>query len=296
MSAPDDQKPSPYHGHDRTSASVSGESTGPSQPGFPEAPYIPKTEESAFKTHEGAQLIREEDDFQENERTSHVDVVHLHDEVIKETVAKNGGSIPITTPMLSLFGCVILWAGVYLGLYNGGFSAEQFSEKSGTANAGPVMPADPKVVGQKLFVANCAQCHQTTGLGVPGQFPPLVGSEWVIGNAPNRLTQIVFHGVQGPIRVKGQTFNSQMPAWGAQFNDEQIASILTYVRSEWGNSAPAISKEEVAAARKETLSRTDAWSEPELLQLPAGLSGDSKSGDSKSSDSKEATPAPQTKS
>ena len=91
--------------------------------------------------------------------------------------------------------------------YSGGFQGDVFTAEANYKPAGPTGPVDPIVAskgrGQKLFIANCAQCHQASGLGVAGQFPPLVGSEWVIGPAPKRLPQILLHGIQGVIHVKG---------------------------------------------------------------------------------------------
>ena len=125
--------------------------------------------------------------------------------------------------------------------------------------------------GQKVFTVNCVQCHQSSGLGQAGQFPPLVGSEWVVGDAPKRLQQILLHGIQGPIQVKGENYNNAMPAWNASLTDKQIAQVLTYVRTKLGgNSAQAITEEQMKAARQETADRTDPWSEAELKAIPAG--------------------------
>ena len=125
--------------------------------------------------------------------------------------------------------------------------------------------------GEKIFTANCALCHQVTGLGVAGQFPPLVGSEWVVGDAPKRLQQILLHGIQGKIHVKGGDYNNAMPAWNVTLTDKQIAQVLTYVRGKLGgNSAPMITEKEMDDARKLTVDRTDPWSEAELLAIPAG--------------------------
>lgn len=227
-------------------------------------------EQSAFSEFDGTFWPTEE--FEEAEHSARTDVGRLPDEVstTEEAKAARSGSNPVSLPLsvVALFGAVVLWAGLYLGLYSSGFSSTSFNYKPG-ASAGPPPKVDPRAVGQKLFAANCALCHQLTGMGIPGQFPPLVASEWVIGNAPNRLIQIVEHGLQGTVHVKSQAYNGQMPPWGPQFSDEQLASILTYIRSEWGNNAPAISKEEVAASRKQ-IQRSDPWTEHELLQIAEG--------------------------
>ncbi len=105
--------------------------------------------------------------------------------------------------------------------------------------------------GKKVFQQACQACHQGTGQGLPGAFPPLVGSEWVTG-PPQRPIAIVLHGLMGEIEVKGQKWNGVMAGLGAQLKDDQIAAVLTYVRNEWGNSASAVDASMVAAIRKET--------------------------------------------
>ena len=170
---------------------------------------------------------------------------------------------------------LLLWAGIYLGSYSGGFQGDVFTAEANYKPVGPTGPVDPVVAskgrGQKLFVANCAQCHQASGLGVAGQFPPLVGSEWVVGDAPKRLPQILLHGIQGAIHVKGAVYNNAMPAWDSVLKDNQIADILTYVRGELGgNAAGPITTQEMDDARSQTGARTDPWSEAELEKIPAG--------------------------
>ena len=108
----------------------------------------------------------------------------------------------------------------------------------------------------------CAACHQLTGLGIPAAFPPLAGSE-VVQGPPERVIAIVLHGLQGPITVKGATYNGVMAAW-SQLTDAQIAAIITYERSSWGNTAPAVTPDQVAAVRKATASRATAWTLAEL--------------------------------
>jgi mono/diheme cytochrome c family protein len=76
----------------------------------------------------------------------------------------------------------------------------------------------------------------------------------------------MLNGHQGPMSVKGGTYNGAMPAW-KQLNDEQIASILTYIRSDWGNNAPAIDTAFVAKVRAEHKDQTDPWTQSQLMQM-----------------------------
>jgi mono/diheme cytochrome c family protein len=116
--------------------------------------------------------------------------------------------------------------------------------------------------GKPLFQAICAACHQLTGRGLDGLAPPLLDSEWVLGPA-ERPIRIVLHGVRGNISVLGRVHTGDMPAFGA-LDDTQLASILTYVRREWGHMASPVSPEQVKKVREETKGHTDAWSPEEL--------------------------------
>ncbi len=117
--------------------------------------------------------------------------------------------------------------------------------------------------GKTLFSAVCAACHQTTGRGLDGLAPPLLDSEWVLGSA-ERTVRIVLHGVRGPITVLGRVHTGDMPAFGAALDDQQVSSILTYLRREWGHTASPVEPEQVAAIRAATRGHTDAWSAEEL--------------------------------
>ncbi|MEM8549708.1 MAG: cytochrome c, partial [Verrucomicrobiota bacterium] len=115
---------------------------------------------------------------------------------------------------------------------------------------------------------NCAACHQADGNGVSGAFPPLAGSQWVVGSE-ERLTKILLRGLQGPIVVMGNTYNGNMPSYGENgldWSDRDIHAITTYVRQEWGNGAPPVTEETVAAVRA-SITRPNEWTAPELLEL-----------------------------
>ncbi len=107
------------------------------------------------------------------------------------------------------------------------------------------------VVASAVYSMYCAACHQRDGKGDGSRFPPLNESEWVNGDK-NRLISVVLNGLSGPIKVKGQEYNDPMPAHGSFLSDDQIAEVLTYIRSSWGNTSDAVTKAEVAAMRKAT--------------------------------------------
>ena len=120
--------------------------------------------------------------------------------------------------------------------------------------------------GKNLFAGSCAACHQLHGMGMDGLAPPLVDSEWVLGSE-GRLTRILLHGLTGPIRVKGAGWYLDMPSMG-MFDDEQIASILTYIRRAWDHGGALVKAGSVKKVRAETARRQEAWSEKELMAIP----------------------------
>ncbi len=203
-----------------------------------------------------------------------MNVSQVHGSILRERAEPCDGYEPIPLWLITLFFGIIFWAGLYLAYFSGGFRADVFNPAqvawAGGGAAKDTGPIDPKVLGKRVFTQNCVVCHQTTGLGVPGQFPPLSGSEWVVGSdwhGDNHLVKIILLGLQGPIQVKGNTYNNAMPPWH-QLSDEQISAVLTYIRSEWGNEAPPISPEYVKAIRDATADRTEPWTQEALQAIP----------------------------
>jgi mono/diheme cytochrome c family protein len=119
--------------------------------------------------------------------------------------------------------------------------------------------------GKAMYELTCLACHQQHGMGQEGLAPPLVDSEWVSG-PPERLVRIVLHGMRGPITVKGQPFELDMPALGV-LDDEQIAGALTYIRREWGHTYSPVGPELVKKVRAETAEREAGWTQAELLKI-----------------------------
>lgn len=101
--------------------------------------------------------------------------------------------------------------------------------------------------GRTAYTQNCAACHQAQGQGIPSVFPPLAGSDFLNANKARAIGAVIA-GLQGPITVNGQPYNGVMPA--LRLDDHDVANILTYVYSEWGNSGQTVSDAEVQAARR----------------------------------------------
>ena len=182
---------------------------------------------------------------------------------------------PISLLLVLFVGGFFAWAGYYAQRFGGGYEPLIYNENAyGVAQAktNAAENIDPYVLGQRIFGNTCAKCHQPDGLGLPGQYPPLVGSEWVLAPGPARMIRIVLDAAQGPIQVKGATYNNVMTPWRESLNDQQIAAVITYVRTqkEWGHTASAVTPEEVAAIRLKTKPHAAAgpWTAEELGAVP----------------------------
>ncbi|HKQ39457.1 MAG TPA: c-type cytochrome [Verrucomicrobiae bacterium] len=119
--------------------------------------------------------------------------------------------------------------------------------------------------GKTVYEMACVPCHQPHGMGQEGLAPPLAQSEWIAG-PPQRLVRIILHGLRGPIKVKGQTYELDMPSL-AVLSDEQIAAVLTYVRREWNHGFSAVTPATVKQVREATAKREDAWTSADLLKV-----------------------------
>ena len=136
--------------------------------------------------------------------------------------------------------------GFYLGRYGGTFAPEAhvLEQPPGVVEAATTAPP----AGDVIYSSICLPCHQAGGVGMEGRYPPLAGSEWV-ARPPEVPARIVLFGLQGAIRVKGKTYVNEMPALGGQLADDEIAAVLTYVRSNFGNKAGPVTTDVVKAAR-----------------------------------------------
>jgi len=196
-------------------------------------------------------------------------VSRMHSPILRERTEPRDGYEPVPLWLVGLFGVLVFWGGWYLSEYSGGWSNDVLNPHPSArypAAVGDQGPPDPMVVGKKLFTAHCVSCHQQGGQGVPGQYPPLAGSDWVTG-APQRLKRILLHGLEGPVTIKGETYNGNMPAFAAKLKDDHLAAVLTYIRASWDNAAEAIEPASVAATRQATAARTKAWTESELKAI-----------------------------
>jgi glucose/arabinose dehydrogenase/mono/diheme cytochrome c family protein len=101
--------------------------------------------------------------------------------------------------------------------------------------------------GKQVYDMYCMVCHMSNGKGAPGMNPPLIDTEYVLGDK-ERLIKIVLNGLSEPIEIKGEFYQNIM-APHAYLSDEQIADVLTFVRKSWGNDASPVTAAEVAQVR-----------------------------------------------
>ena len=139
----------------------------------------------------------------------------------------------------------------------------------------PGAPPPPKIVpltadqqarfekGKIIYAGLCAACHQGHGFGLDGLAPPLVDSEWVLGK-PDVAARIVLHGLAGPVKVSGRTWNLAMPPL-PHLTDEDVSSVLTYLRREWEHNASPVEPKDVAKLRAQFKDRVGMWTAEELL-------------------------------
>ncbi|HWA08423.1 MAG TPA: cytochrome c [Opitutaceae bacterium] len=199
------------------------------------------------------------------------ELLHAHEQAVADKTDDRGSYKLLPLALLFVFSGLIFFGGTYLNLFSGHFDSKIFDERILPHKVDTTVKLDPVVYGQKLYESLCITCHQPTGLGVPGTFPPLAGSEWVNGTE-ERTIRIVMNGLKGPVTVKGNTFGTvPMPPvgpGGQNWTDDKIAAVLTYVRQAFGNTSGPITEERVAEIHAKITAHTDQWTSDELLKLP----------------------------
>ena len=192
-----------------------------------------------------------------------------------EAAEPKAGQVTVPVWLIVLLLLIVYWGLVYFDQNGGWFSAKVYAPYRTPQEVEAWQPnVGPQSLAQLgLLVYNkptCVACHQANGKGMPGQFPPLVQSDWVLEPEPGRIIRAVLDGLSGPIQVNGQSFNGVMVPWRDALTDEEIAAVLTYVRqnAEWGNKAPEVKPERVKQVRAKTKGRNQPYTPEELLKIP----------------------------
>jgi len=173
--------------------------------------------------------------------------------------------------LIIVFFMLLYWGAVYFDEHGGWFDAQIYSpyvsaEQLKTYQVG----GGPNVFeqGRQVYGRTCFTCHGAAGMGQPGTFPPLAGSDWVNEEQPGRMIRLVLQGFSGPgLKINGQPFNTggAMVPWNS-LSDDEIAAVITFVRGnkEWGNKAGPVTPAQVAAIRAKVKSHSQPFSPTEL--------------------------------
>lgn len=212
-------------------------------------------------------------DYSESE-----EVQKVHAAIRREKEEPRVGLEPLSIWLIAVYAIAIFCGGAYLGRFSGNFNGESLdpgsvpvaSKAKGPGGGTEQQQAEltPFERGKKVFLANCAVCHQPSGIGSVSQgYPPLVGSEFT-NEGSARAAMIVLKGLQGPVTVKGQKFGSAVMQPWETLGEQKVADVLTYERSEWGNKGTPVTKEQISELRKKLAGHPASFTEPELEAVP----------------------------
>ncbi len=171
----------------------------------------------------------------------------------RENEDPDEGIRPLPWFLVMFLGAMAMWGAFYIYITPSG-EASAYGDQRSVATLRPAVVvaggAAATADGKQIFAGKCSACHQATGAGLSGVFPPLVASEWVLGD-DKVLINILLHGVNGEMVVKGNTYNGAMPAWKSM-SDDDLAAVMTYIRTDWGNQGTPITAKAVQAQREAT--------------------------------------------
>jgi mono/diheme cytochrome c family protein len=167
---------------------------------------------------------------------------------------------------------VLFFGGLYLDSHGGWFNARVYAPYNSADKLESFQPlsgaAAQAAQGKRVYEAVCGICHGTDGAGKPGQAPPLAGSEWVMAKGVNRLAHIPLEGLTGTVKVEGKDWNLNMAAMGAALSDSDLAAVLTYIRTSWGNKAGEVTEDDVKKVRAAIGGHPQPMSGDEMTKMP----------------------------
>ncbi len=194
------------------------------------------------------------------------------------TIHNRNETEPVATqaavPMWLFVGVFVLLClgAVYFDARGGWFDARVYGQYTrAPVDFQPQRDGPDLEYGRRVYNMACSACHQPNGLGSAAQnAPPLVGSEWVLAEGPNRIIRIVLNGLSGPIEVAGKQYGAGvMTPFKDSLSNEDIAAVITFIRmnSEWKHNATPVTPEQVAKIREATKDRMVNWTAAELLKV-----------------------------
>ena len=136
-------------------------------------------------------------------------------------------------------------------IYSGKQAESEYQPKHSPAAQPQTPPMQTSSAGgQHLYQTYCMGCHQAEGQGIPGTFPPLAKSDFLMADT-GRAIETILNGMTGPLEVNGQQYHGTMPPMG-HLKDAEVADVLSYIRSSWGNASPPVTAAEVSSVRAKT--------------------------------------------
>jgi mono/diheme cytochrome c family protein len=181
-----------------------------------------------------------------------------HDARERENPDPHERNRPVPKVVLALVTAVVVWAVSYIFVNQRNDAPELGDQRTLSTLQGKPAGAGGAADGAQVYSANCVACHQASGAGLPGVFPPLAGSEWV-ASADKVPVNILLHGITGKLTVKETAYSGQMPAFKDKLSDAEIAAVLSHVRTSFGNSGARIGADIVKAERDAGKDRKDPW-------------------------------------
>jgi mono/diheme cytochrome c family protein len=179
-------------------------------------------------------------------------------------------TVPMWTFSLTL--ALLYLGGVYFDHHGGWFDAKVYGPYASAEELDAYQPKSGAAAmmsrGKQVFEQVCGICHGNDGLGKPAQAPPLAGSEWVNAKGVQRLTHIPLTGLNGDVQVEGKDWNMSMAPMGAQLSDADLAAVLSYIRSSWGNKGGMVTPDDVKAVRAALGTHPQPMSGPEMMKMP----------------------------
>ena len=190
------------------------------------------------------------------------DMVEVHSELNREKHPPTKGFLIAPLIFVFMFGCLIFVCSIQLAHSTNGFQIHPPQEIVELSDEEmEIQRLERKFEsGKKIFSVRCASCHQSNGLGIATQYPPLAGSEWVSAD-PDLIIKVILKGLKGEILVKGEKYGTSAAVNMAAvpIDDREIANVSTYVRQAWGNDYSEVKEDQVARVREESSSQQEQW-------------------------------------
>jgi mono/diheme cytochrome c family protein len=184
------------------------------------------------------------------------------------TVTRSAAPMWIIVVTLTL----LFFGGLYLDSHGGWFNSKVYAPYNSAERLEAFQPqmgaGAVAAQGKRVYEAVCGICHGPDGSGKPGQAPPLAGSEWVTTKGDNRLVHIPLEGLNGTLTVKGKDWSLNMAAMGAALSDADLAAVLTYMRTSWGNKAGEVTPDEVKKIRDAIGGHPQPMTGEQLMKMP----------------------------